>query len=662
MSEKRLNILIISEHRGALDAAVIRDYLFAFEEYSRHRYYYCHNGRVLTENFDIDQFDVVVLFWSIWAIGPGGSVFGIKERLKKSPSLKFLFLQDEYQRVDQINKFMDETGVNLLFTCVAATDFESFYPKTRIPSLWNCHPVLTGYVPTYLENPKLRRRVEPKVDIGYRSRSVRYSLGLLGHEKTTIAQRFTKLAGQYNFTQDISVREEDRLYGKNWLAFLQSTRFQLGTPSGASVVDFGGAVEEECSAYLAANPGASFEEVHAKILHPLDGKLVIETISPRLFEYAAVGNVMVLLEGNYRDVVGPDEHFISVKRDYSNVDDVVARMRDGAFCDRLVQNAHRDLIASGKYSYKGAIGEFDAILDTYSIGRRHAAASRPRFYLTMARRGQCLIPVSGRDVVLPTRNGIFYVANLAAMWLASRSTTIGRISRAIPAATRLDALMVHIIGLRAILAFIETTSMFGILWRQWRSRRDVPPEQLVREVFLILRLWYAHTGRSRVGEHFHVSLDWDRGAGELRLRAAPASSHTPLAAPRIAGWEGRHDAFWSALRADWATGRLTGITWHQDEYLNNYIPMRVTDRYWVMLSAALPERTFRLNAIAGYGRDCADPMVALLRIAVEGGTLTEIWIVRAKSLLRAAARKVALTLRSASHLARTIFKARNRLL
>ncbi len=656
MSDDRLNILIISEHRGTLDAAVIRDYLFAFEKYSRHRYYYCHNGRVLDENFDIDQFDAIVLFWSIWALGPGGSVFGIKERLKKSPSPKILFLQDEYQRVHQFNEFMDEIGVNLLFTCVAPSDFEAFYPKTRIPSLWDCHPVLTGYVPSYLESSKLRVGVKPKVDIGYRSRSVRYSLGQLGREKTIIAQRFTELAGQHGFTHDISVREEDRLYGKSWLTFLQSCRFQLGTASGASVIDFDGTIEEECRAYLAINPGAPFEEVRAQVFQPVDGKLVIETISPRLFEYAAVGNIMVLHEGDYRNVVRPDEHFISVKRDYSNLDDVVRRMRDEAFCDRLVRNANRDLIACGKYSYRSIIRKFDAILDAYPIHARNAAASRSRFYLTMARRGQYLIPVNGRDLVLPTRKGIFYLANLAAMWLAAHSTTIGRISRAIPSATRLDALMVHVVGLRAILAFRETTTMFNILWRQWRSRRDVPPEELVREVFLVLRLWYAHTGRSRIGEHFHASLDWDRDAGQLRLRVAPASSYLPLVTPRIVGWEGRHDAFWSALRDDWAAGRLTGIVWHHDEPLSDYIYMRVNNRYWVMLPAAMPERTFRLDTLANYGRDCADPMVALLRIAIEGGTLTEIPIVKAKHFLRATAKKIVLALRPIFRWPRTIVR------
>src|SRR5262249_59216484 len=124
-------------------------------------------------------------------------------------------------------------------------------------------------------------------DIGYRSRKLLYHLGALGQEKHTIAAKFQEIADRFGFSANISVREEDRIYGEDWLAFMRACRFSLGTESGASVVDFDGQIRKKCRDYLANHPQASFEEVGKHAFADVDGKVVVQTISPRIFEAAA---------------------------------------------------------------------------------------------------------------------------------------------------------------------------------------------------------------------------------------------------------------------------------------------------------------------------------------------------------------------------------------
>jgi hypothetical protein len=392
-SHNRLNILVLCDYDGR-GASVIRDFLYSFNAYSSHSCYYMHGCKNLDASLDYERFDVIVIFWScllFWGL-PACDIAA--QKIARSRALKVLFLQDEYRSVRANNRLAAGLGVQLICSCVAEKDFDIFYPRSEIPTLQAVYPVLTGYVPEYMAaRPPAPLETRP-IDIGYRTRVMPFHLGDLACEKLTIAKQFERIAAERSFTADISVREEDRLYGKEWQSFLESCKFTLGTESGASVIDFSGEIGRRCAAYLKTHRRATYAEVRDRFFADVDGRVTIQTISPRMFEAAAYGSVQILHEGAYDGMLRPDEHFISVKKDYSNVDEVVERMRDTAFCRRLRDNAYRDLIASGKYSYCAFIRRFDEVL------ARHAGACPPErapskvlFYLgNYVFRGETIIP------------------------------------------------------------------------------------------------------------------------------------------------------------------------------------------------------------------------------------------------------------------------------
>src|SRR5262249_5758 len=146
----------------------------------------------------------------------------VSDRIANSRAIKIQFLQDEYREVRLVNRVMSRFGVNLMFTCVHPRDHELFYPQSLIPSLQAVYPVLTGYVPRYLERIHHPAAIDRAIDIGYRSRKLPHHLGRLGQEKVTIAEQFQRIADSYGFTADISVREQDRIYGDDWLNFMRA--------------------------------------------------------------------------------------------------------------------------------------------------------------------------------------------------------------------------------------------------------------------------------------------------------------------------------------------------------------------------------------------------------------------------------------------------------
>ena len=438
----------------------------------------------------------------------------VRERIAHAPAVKVAFLQDEYRDVRRVNQAMAELGVQVAFTCVAEADHRTFYPAEAIPSLEALYTVLPGYVPRYLETAGLDVDSSRAIDIGYRSRAMPFDLGDLGQDKIAIAERFQALARAQGLATDISVLERDRLYGRQWVRFLRDCRCVLGTSSGASVVDFTGDIRRSCERYLALNPDAGYGDVKARFFADADWKVVIDTVSPRVFEAAALGCTLVQHEGLYGGVIRADEHFISVRRDYSNVGDVIDRVRNRAFCREMAKRTHRDLVASGRYGFPAFARWFDGVLDKHVPGRRGAGSlSAVRFYGDAYRqRRQALVPWGKTFVVAPSTQLVHDLAR----------RVLERLPRARrgPLASRLIHHPAGIVGkaLAVWRLFREEPRwrrlLISCLWR--RGARPAPPAYALLDDLLRLDLiCAARQGTLGTSQSFTVDWEYETAANVL---------------------------------------------------------------------------------------------------------------------------------------------------
>src|SRR5262249_44284612 len=150
--------------------------LLSFRLHSRHRYYYAFDCRRLDERIDLRPFDVIVIFWDVYLLGPELSD-AVRERIARAPAVKVAFLQDEYRDVRRVNQAMAQLGVQVVFTCVAGADHQTFYPAEAMASLEGLYTVLPGYVPRYLAEGRPDVDSPRAIDIGYRSRAMPAYLG-----------------------------------------------------------------------------------------------------------------------------------------------------------------------------------------------------------------------------------------------------------------------------------------------------------------------------------------------------------------------------------------------------------------------------------------------------------------------------------------------------
>lgn len=278
---------------------------------------------------------------------PLGAFRGVKAVLK----------QDEHYRIARTREYLRAARIDIVATCMERDEAKRVYGLPQLELL----PVLPGYVSPRMLGLRYRPLSERPIDIGYRGSPQPWSFGRLSYEKWEIGERFRAVAPA-GMRTDISGRWEDRFFGRAWFDFLGLCKATLGVESGAEVFDEDGTIDAQCRAYITAHPGAGFEEVFAAVLAPHEGKVRYRTVSPRHFEAAATRTLQILYEGEYRGILEPWRHYVPLRRDFANLDEVLGVVRDGKRATGIIERAYAEVAANPAYSYAAFVRQLDDAL------------------------------------------------------------------------------------------------------------------------------------------------------------------------------------------------------------------------------------------------------------------------------------------------------------
>jgi hypothetical protein len=335
----------------------VRDYVLAFGDYSRHRihYYDMDSGPL---DFPLEPFDAIIFNYCFWARRLPLAEY-LHRKVSDFNGLKIAIFQDEYDYFLWHEKTVLAFGIDVIVTGVPEKHWRDVFRDEAFRKVTFVN-ALTGYVNDGHLGQSAYKPLEARQWVlGYRSRATPFTYGRLTQEKVLIGRKMKELCRERGIAANIEVSEESRIYGPAWPEFLGSCRAVLGTESGSNVFDFDGTVKPAIEAFVAANPDAEFEMVYDKFLRDVDGRIHMNQVSPRVFETIAMRTGLVLFEGEYSGVVRPWEHYIQLKKDFSNADQVFAALDDTSLLDQMIQRAYDDVIASGKYHFKAYIARLD---------------------------------------------------------------------------------------------------------------------------------------------------------------------------------------------------------------------------------------------------------------------------------------------------------------
>jgi dienelactone hydrolase len=568
-SRRRLSILVLGDD-DRRHASCVLDHLHALELYSRHAVRLFNPVGLKSSRFlDLDGFDVVAIHYSLPVTSDHHLSPVFREKLSRFSGLKVLFAMDEYRQIDAITAVMRQIGIDVLFTCVPLHAIETVYGD-RLPGV-EIVPVLTGYVPDRLVGRAVMNPASRQVEIGYRGRSLPYWLGEFGQEKRRIGEGVLERAPHLGLNCDIEWSEAERIYGTAWDSRVASWRATLAVEAGSGVVDHDGSIQARTEAYVRAHPGAGFAEVRRAVLENDDGNVDFKVISSRVFEAIALRTALVMFPGQYSGVVRPGVHYLSLEPDFSNLDQVAAALRDIPSLEAMIERAYRDVVASGRYSYRVFVDTIEAVLE------RH-------------------LPVSLRN---PPRRGRL----LARVERFAKVKTAAAIDNAVR-------------GALAASVVAREPDLRRLAWRYITALRDRPrvkPRRVLADLLKLHLLRRAQVGRLEPAAPFRVTAEFGpEGTVMFRSRASSRSQVGQRAVEPDP----------SAVEAAIRQGHLRTLSWDHS-LVASQAALRLGN--WGSLFVGTAGSLNRLDALASLaGRFPVEAAVALAPL-FEGSRPAEPW-------------------------------------
>lgn len=294
-------------------------------------------------------FDAVVVLHSVFSNSPMLRP-PLVEWVRELDAPKAYFIGNEYKLMPEKMRFCEDLGVDLL-----VSQFTDERPLQLYRARLGCSVV--GIPNTGLDVELFASRgprEQRSIDVGYRAyRNPWY----LGHdERAAIADRFQEVAPARGLRTDISLDPQARFTEPEWAAFLNDCRGQLGTEAGGDFFELTDETRLAVNRYLEDNPGATFEGVYRRFFEGYSDAVPGRALSGRIVEAAGTKTVQLLLEGAYGGYFRPDEHYIPVRKDFSNLDEALEKFADCDYCERITTAAYE--VAVSELTYERLISSF----------------------------------------------------------------------------------------------------------------------------------------------------------------------------------------------------------------------------------------------------------------------------------------------------------------
>jgi hypothetical protein len=381
--ETHLEILVLYALPSDLISETIRSSLRAFEAFSRHNVHYVDAMLSGLAQLDLSRFDAVIVHYSIIVALPYRQDYLPDfDKLAAFEGVKAVFIQDDYRWVTATVDALVALKVDILFTCVSEDDYMRVYDDPRLAGV-RIVSIFAGHVDQRLLGRKVPPYGQRRFDVGYRAQDLSGKLAWLGElaqEKKWIADRFLEDAGRQGLNVDISCDSSRRLHADDWFDFIADCRAVLGTESGASICDKTGEIQEAVARFITTHPDATFEQIRDACFPGRDFLTPVRSLSPRVFEAAALRTLMIFYPGNYGNILQPWRHYIPLEKDHSNIAEVVAALRDESMAADIIDRAYKEIACNPKYFESAVIQRLDQELASAMAARswqpRASALSR----------------------------------------------------------------------------------------------------------------------------------------------------------------------------------------------------------------------------------------------------------------------------------------------
>jgi len=288
----------------------------------------------------IKEFDLIILMHSVLGdnveiIIPFGQV--LKERTGKLLS----FVGNEYDLMLKKKAFLQNVDTDYIASQLPL-EAHTFVYKELSAQLIEAPHALN-------ENVYCPSKSNKVYDIAFSG--ARYGIFIGDQERNNLIETMANSTPQLK--NKINIGRNTNLPRNLWVELLQSAKATVGAEAGTYYLDRNGSLLEQSKEYVQQNPDANLDDLLEKIFNNTSIEYVSgKAISSRHFEPVGTKTCQILLEGSFNGVLKEGEHYISVKKNFSNLKEAIDLYLDIDSRNEIVENTYAYISENHTYKHR----------------------------------------------------------------------------------------------------------------------------------------------------------------------------------------------------------------------------------------------------------------------------------------------------------------------
>ena len=361
--------------------------------------------------------DVVVLHTTLLSLRYGSEALYVYFRkrlqwMERDNTLKLAFPQDERYFNEYLQDWLNALGGSVHLYSVFGKDSEvlnKIYPK--LSSKVTVMPCLTGYISDYDLSIEASDWQKRRLDILYRAKRLPPWVGRYGQLKTKIAEELIRICQKTSLNTDVSIEKKDIFLGRDWMNVLRESKYLIGCEAGGSALDPNGLITK-FSNQVKTRTGRfpSFNEIDDQFSKDWDGH-EFRAMGPKNLEAVVSKTCQVLVAGEYSGVLVANRHYIPVKEDLSDLDDVLSALNDERG-QQIAETAYQEIALNKVFTYQGFISE---VSDRIRLENPTAIINEEATFSVLYTRLCVLL-----NVIFDRFPKIFSLPHLAKLWMIQK--------------------------------------------------------------------------------------------------------------------------------------------------------------------------------------------------------------------------------------------------
>jgi len=289
----------------------------------------------------IKEFDLIILMHSV--LGDNVEIIIPFEQVLKERTGKLLsFVGNEYDVMRKKKAFLQSVEADYIASQLPR-EAHTFVYKELSAQLIDAPHALN-------ENIYRPSKSNKVYDIAFSG--AKYGIFIGDQERNNLIETMANLTPQLK--NKINIGRNTNLPRNLWVELLQSAKATVGAEAGTYYLDRNGSLLEQSKKYVQQNPDANLDDLMEKIFDNTSIEYVSgKAISSRHFEPVGTKTCQILLEGNFNGILKEGEHYISVKKNFSNLKDIIDVYSDHDLRNQIVERAYAYI--SENHTYKNRV-------------------------------------------------------------------------------------------------------------------------------------------------------------------------------------------------------------------------------------------------------------------------------------------------------------------